>query len=128
MAEKERRYSAAPIIDAIIELRFENAISDADRERVSKRLADRYPVAEEGAQHEILVNVQPGGRVAVHTPTQERLTKRRSVDRPNVIQIGGSVLDVATGAPYTHWEDLFDRFVEDWAIAKRIWKYRRITR
>lgn len=128
MAETERRYRAAPIIDAVIELRFENAISDADRDRVSKRLADRYPLVEEGTHHEILLNVRPGGRFDIQTPAQERITKRRSVDQPDLIQIGGSVFDVATGAPYTHWQNLFDRFVEDWATAKRIWKYRRITR
>lgn len=127
MTETDRRYRAAPIIDAIIELRFEDALGDVDRERVSKKLAERYPLAEEGTQHEILVNVQPTG-VTIQTPVQERLTKRRGIDKPHIVQIGNHVFDVGTGAPYTCWQDLFDRFVNDWATAKRVWKYRRIQR
>lgn len=127
MSDSERNYFAPPIIDATIELRFQDSLSEEDRARVSKRFAKRYPLAEEAAQQRLLVNVQAGA-IGTQLNVQERLTRRRSIESPAVIQIGNSVFDVATGAPYAGWESLFDRFVEDWATAKRIWKFRPIQR
>lgn len=127
MTESDRNYFAPPIIDATIELRFENALSEADRERVSKRFAKRYPLAEEATVQRMLVNIQPTG-VATQMDVQERLSRRRSTETPAVVQIGNFVFDVATGAPYGGWQELFDRFVEDWTTAKRVWKYRPIQR
>ena len=123
----ERSYTAPPIVDAVIELRFEDALSDADRERVSKKLAPRYPLVEEGTKQEIGVHVEPHG-IAVRTNLQDRITKRRSVETAGIVQIGNHILGVATGAPYGGWNDLFERFVDDWSTAKKIWKYRRISR
>lgn len=127
MTESERNYFAPPIIDATIELRFQNSLSEADRERVSKRLARRYPLSEDGTLQRMLVNVQPTG-VATQMNVEEPLTRRRSPDTPAVVQIGNFVFGVATGAPYGGWHQLFERFVEDWGAAKRVWKYRPIQR
>jgi uncharacterized protein (TIGR04255 family) len=123
----QRAYSAPPIIDAIIELRFEDALSDALRERASKKFAATYPLVELGTHQEIGVEIKPDG-IAVRTTVQERITKRRSVDTPGVLQFGNHILGVATGAPYGGWPELFDRFCRDWGVAKKIWKYRRIVR
>lgn len=122
-----RNYSAPPIIEAIVELRFANDLTDADRERVSKRLASRYPSVEEGVQQVIGLQVNQTG-IAVNTTVQERITRRRSLDSPALVQIGTHILGVVAAAPYAGWDELFDRFVEDWSLAKKIWKYRHINR
>lgn len=120
-------YTAPPIIDAIIELRFEDALSDDARAQVSKKLADKYPLSEEVVQQQIRVAVQ-NTNISTQTSVQERLIRRQRTDGPQMVQIGPRVLSVATGAPYSGWEELFHRFSENWAMAKRIWKYRPIDR
>jgi uncharacterized protein (TIGR04255 family) len=127
MNESERNYFAPPIIDATIELRFQNSLKQADRERVSKKFAKRYPLVEQRTVQQIMVNVQTTG-IATQATVQEHLTRRRSTDNAAVVQVGDFVFDVATAAPYGGWHELFDRFVEDWETAKRIWRYRPIQR
>jgi uncharacterized protein (TIGR04255 family) len=127
MTESDRSYFAPPIIDATIELRFQDTLSAPDRERASKKFASRYPSVEHGTLQQILVNVHATG-LAAQANVQEHLTRRRTTESPYVLQIGDHVFDVATSAPYSGWLELFDRFVEDWAIAKRVWKYRPIQR
>jgi uncharacterized protein (TIGR04255 family) len=127
MTESERNYFAPPIIDATIELRFQDTVNEADRERVSKKFASRYPLVEQGTVQQILVNVQ-ATRIAAQAGVQEHLIRRRTPESAAVVQIGDHVFDVATGAPYAGWHELFERFVEDWAVAKRVWKYRPIQR
>lgn len=123
----QRNYSAPPIVEAILELRFADELTDADRERVSKKFASRYPSLETGVQQIIGVQVNQNG-IALNSTVQERITRRRNLDSPAIVQIGTRIFGVIAPAPYTGWEELFDRFVEDWAAAKKIWKYRPISR
>ena len=125
--ENEFQYAVAPIIDAIIELRFQDELSDNDRERASKKFAQRYPIVDEVVQQRIEVEVNPE-RIATNLVILERMSKRTHTDLPHIIQIGGHILSVATGAPYEGWSNLFDRFVSDWAVAKKLWGYRTIQR
>lgn len=123
----ERAYSAPPIVDAIIELRFEDALDDAVRERASKKFSDAYPLVEEGVHQAIGVDLS-ADTISVRTDVTERVTKRRTLEGPALIQIGNHIFGVATGAPYQGWDELFGRFVDHWTVAKKVWGYRKIKR
>ena len=123
----ERQYSAPPIIDAVIELRFEEPVSEAIRESASKKLAAKYPVHEELTSQQVEVQFQATS-IATHASIQDRFTRRSSTDINGIVIVGSQILAVATGAPYPGWDTLFARLKEDWSIAKRAWKYRKLTR
>ncbi|WP_294122790.1 TIGR04255 family protein [Sphingomonas sp.] len=123
----ERLYTSAPIIDAIIELRFGDELSDADREKVAKKFASEYPIAQEVVHRGINVSVNEDV-IGTTMQVEQRITKRTSSETADVIQIGSRILNVGTGAPYDGWDRLFARFVKNWAVAKRVWGFRPIER
>jgi uncharacterized protein (TIGR04255 family) len=122
-----RIYSAAPIISAIIELRFDSPVSDQVRENVSKKLAQHYPLHEEIVQHFVQVQAQAH---AVNTQAiiHGRISRRMNADANEIVNVGSETLSTELTAPYPGWDSLFGRLKSDWSTAKKVWGYRKIQR
>lgn len=117
-------YSAPPIVEAHIELRFGDSIEIDAQNGVWKKLSDDYPVREEVVQKHFNIHVDVERMDSVET----KLIRGSSFDSSNVIVVGPSVLQVSRIAPYGGWGDLFGRFQEAYQSAKKLWGYRKIQR
>jgi|GEM_PF-884007 len=120
-------YSAPPIIQAIIEIRFDSAISDAQRENVSKKLAPRYPLHDEILKQAVQVQVQ-ANTISTQAAVEGRISRRMNSDANEIFSIGADTLSVEVMAPYPGWESLFGRLKNDWSVAKRAVGYRKVQR
>lgn len=122
-----RTYKAPPIIDAFIELKFGDTITEAVRGKVSEKFAVEYPIVEELLQQQIMVEMATGG-IQAEAEVIDRMVKRSSTDLPNYVQIGTDTLLVCSSAPYSGWDDISARLMSHWALAKKSWGFRPIVR
>lgn len=118
-------YAAPPIIDAIIELRFETPIDDDAAAAISKKLSAEYPLVESRELRKFELDVASG---EVELSTQDRIEKRSSAEEALGTQVGTHLLSVYCGAPYEGWESLFGRFSKAYSIAKKVTGFRKIER
>jgi uncharacterized protein (TIGR04255 family) len=122
-----RQYKHPPIIDAVIELRFTDDLTDEMKAKVASKLAPGYELSEELVSQHISVAV--GAETVSTTATvADRIVRRTKFDRAQLVQLGNRILNVGGNAPYEGWESLFDRFKDAWEIAKSVWKFRAIER
>lgn len=119
------QYATPPIVDAVIELRFESPLSDHDKAEFSKKLSSQYPLVESREVRQYQLDVSSG---VVDQSTQERIEKRSSAEEPRGVQIGTHIFSVFSGAPYEGWDSLFDRFVSAFKAARKQLGFRKIVR
>ena len=125
----DQRYRRPPITEAVIEVRFAEAVEDRELRNVSHAFASHYP----GEQ--ILLNVEFGLSVGdlVRSPTAQMKAGQQSYRRSTL-----SEAELALAAPasliisqlpdYPGWQAFFDRFKRDWSLWKREVGYRKIVR
>lgn len=82
-----QKYPAPPIIDSVIELRFENPLSKRAFEQIARKIAPEYDFHEIGEEAEVEVRVESGGVTprlknprAVHTFSGQDQTDRLRFD------------------------------------------------
>lgn len=109
-------YSRAPIIEAVIELRFERPIQASLLERVSDALGRYYPNLQEFAQFQVQVGPQPDGGAPVRTSSPDKVWRRSAHDEQHVAMVGPNAFGVSQLAPYEGWDAYFGRFRRDWEI------------
>lgn len=125
--DARREYRHAPIIDAIIELRFVDTLSDDQKTKVAGKFASEYQISEEKVAQVINVAVS-SQTVATTTSIADRIIKRTNAETGHIVQIGNQILNVGGGAPYEGWDSLFARFLAAWKVAKKSWGFRSIER
>jgi uncharacterized protein (TIGR04255 family) len=119
------QYAVPPIVDAVIELRFETPIDDAVRGQLARKLSGEYPLVERNEVRQFQLDVASG---EVEHSTEERIEKYTSAEEPRGLQIGTHIFSVFAGAPYEGWESLVGRFSKAFAVAKKEWGFRKIER
>lgn len=122
-------YEHPPITEAVIEFRFAESISEADKSKISADFKSLYP-------HEQLLK-KVGFEVNVtdrkeDMPTakldQELGVRRSSLDSTELLLIWPLSFAISQLAPYQSWEVFFERFKRDWAIWKKAIGYKKINR
>lgn len=122
----ERRvYSAAPITEAVLELRFADAVDLAEIEKASKKVAARYP--SETRHQSKTAKIDLAAEAAEFTDLGISV-RRSSVDESDIIVIGPKNFLVSRVAPYQNWEHFFGRISADWKDAKKVFGHRTIER
>jgi uncharacterized protein (TIGR04255 family) len=97
----KRHYPRPPIIEAVIEVRFEGLFTPREMERVRDRFKRDFPSIEE--TRNIRVEVLVKGVAGTATPAGFRMTAKNAVD---VILINESAIATVRKGPYDKWEEL----------------------
>lgn len=122
-----REYIHPPIIDAVIELRFAEELSEAEKFKLSEKFADEYELAEELVSQRISVSVNPNS-ISASSDILDRFVKRSKIDQPHIVNIGTKIFGTGVLAPYDGWESLFERFRDGWKKVRKHTKHRTIDR
>lgn len=109
-------YGRAPIIEAVIELRFTNPLSMKQVEKFHSRMKRLYPAVKN--RMDIEVTVGPNGPTATRqTPTGFQMTSANGT-AVMVIQMGS--LAVSRLAPYAGWEALREELKTAYAALEKM--------
>ena len=125
----ETSYRHPPIIEAVIEIRFTEAVSVQLLADVSNALAPRYPSEQIVSNMQVQFNVgeaskQPTAQVA----TGPQAYRRASSTEAEIAVASPTGLVVSQLPDYPGWEVFFDRFKHDWSNWKKVVGYRKIAR
>jgi uncharacterized protein (TIGR04255 family) len=104
-------YSKPPITEAVIELRYKEPTEAAAIEKVAKLLSKEFPFDE--PQQQLQIRVEPTG---ARVETSYLGKKLSSVDRTDIFVLGLQNFVCSRLAPYTGWDDFFDRAKNGWDI------------
>src|SRR5262245_39041806 len=106
---QKQHYARPPITEAVLELRFEGALTSRELERVRDRFKVRYSTVEEMQLVEVtLEGTKPTAKVMTDS---FKLTERNAVD---VLIIKSTGIGTIRLAPYESWEHLRSRAQENW--------------
>jgi uncharacterized protein (TIGR04255 family) len=115
---QNQRYKRPPLIEAVLEFRFDDVSSERDLVRLKERLARGYPAVEE--QRNFQVKLEVGAEAEQMGIAGYKLTANNAVD---VVLIQPSRL-----APYLGWEHLVTNAKSNFDAVDKVLGYRRVTR
>ncbi len=110
----EQKYPAPPIIDSVIELRFQSPMPPHEFERVAKKLASEYPHHEIGEEAEVEVRVT-SGEITPILSTPRRVHTLSTDDQTNRVRFDPHKIFWSCLPPYEGWERLEGRLFRDLA-------------
>lgn len=118
-------YTAPPIVEAVIEIRFADQLNNTTLERLASRMTKRYDVM----TTEQLFDVQiafPTGEPSVSN--RRPVHRFASNDQTDICVVKPDALAWSRLAPYTGWSAFVERLRSDLEVAVKIAGWRRITR
>jgi uncharacterized protein (TIGR04255 family) len=116
-------YRRPPVIEAVIDIQFSDALGQRDLERIREKFKKRYPVA--AARQNVEVLFGPHGAAAKASPVGYQLTSGDGVDIV-LVQING--ITTSRLPPYPGWEQLFERATDNYSRFTKVAGRRAITR
>jgi uncharacterized protein (TIGR04255 family) len=122
MAEK-RQYAHAPITEAVLELRFDETLSQRDMERLHDRFKSAYSTVEMLQEIEMVfegTKVEPTLRAAGF-----KMTDRNAVD---VLMLKPATFGTIRLAPYEDWERFSGKAKENWELFTKVLGRKRVIR
>jgi uncharacterized protein (TIGR04255 family) len=122
MADR-RVYSKPPLIEAVLELRFENSLSDRELIRLKDRLQKAYPAVDELKTFQ--AKLEPHGAVKDMGLHGFKMTAKTGAD---VVMLQQNALVTSRLAPYRGWEALAAVARENHAAFEKVVGYKRIVR
>jgi uncharacterized protein (TIGR04255 family) len=118
-----RRYPRPPITEAVIELRFEGALSAREMTRARDKFKREFPTIEERKTVEI--QILPSDVKHIATPAGFKMTAKNAVD---VFLINPSTVGTSRLAPYETWEALIQQARENFDVFTKLLGRKKITR
>lgn len=118
-------YPRAPITEAVIEIKFSEPVAKEAVDKVQARLRDTYLLIDPWHARTLQVDV---GALSASVANQADGYRLNSLDRVDVCLVTTRNFTVSRLAPYTDWEDLFNRAMRNWEEWKRVVGYRKIQR
>lgn len=106
------RYSRPPITEAVIDVRLKQSGSLSATEASSKVIGRYYKKQEPVASVELKIE---NGKIGTPIITQQG-NKYIDENATDIALIQRSGLTISRLAPYSSWEDLFERFQRDWRL------------
>jgi uncharacterized protein (TIGR04255 family) len=120
-------YKNAPIVEALIQLQFEEGLSDRDIERTATRASAFYHSNEELQDFNVQVKVGHGSAIP-SVIGEKKWRKLNSKDGADVLVVYKNHLTVGRLAPYEGWEKFFARFQRDNDIVHKAIGYKKVSR
>lgn len=121
----DHAYPYPPITEAIIEVRFEAETSDDERRKLSGKLAEYYPFESMHVNKGVHVDVDK--QTAQFKP-ESTVFRRSANDETELAVFGPENFLISQLGIYPGWNTFFGRFERDWALWRRLMKYRKISR
>ncbi len=122
-------YTRAPITEAVIEIRIDSSLDQAEIEKASAKFLAHYP------QDQRIDNVTFAVRLAneLGSATKTRVNRnigyrRSTLDLTHLLVLLPSSLMVSQLAPYPGWDEFYRRFCRDWRIWKKAIGFKTISR
>jgi uncharacterized protein (TIGR04255 family) len=122
MAERQQ-YPKPPLIEAVLELRFEQNMSERELTRLKDRLQRAFPAADELRNFQAKLEDQ--GAVQMTGLAGYKLTAKNGTD---VVMLQPNALVTSRLAPYEGWERLVEHAKENYEAFEKIAGYKRVVR
>lgn len=122
MADKQQ-YSKPPLIEAVLELRFDQGLSDRELTRVKDRLQRSFPAVDELRNFE--AKLEPHGAVKELGLAGYRMTAKSGTD---IVTVQQNAVATSRLAPYEGWEQLIEKARENCEIFEKVVGFRRVAR
>ncbi|TPQ39528.1 hypothetical protein C2U70_07020 [Bradyrhizobium guangdongense] len=117
------QYSKPPLIEAVIELRFDQAMSDKDLTRAKDRLHRAFPAVDEMKTFQ--AKLEAHGAVQDMGLAGYKMTAKNGLD---VVLLQRNILVTSRLAPYEGWDALVAKTQANYEIFERAVGFRRIVR
>ncbi|GAC1562801.1 MAG: TIGR04255 family protein [Beijerinckiaceae bacterium] len=117
------QYPRPPIVEAVVELRWEAELPRKVIDRASRRLESKYPVHEELS--EFTIEVKPPS-AAVKTAFHG--IKRLSADRSDIVVLRPATFSRSRLPPYPGWDGFKTMAQEDWESIRRLLPRSKVSR
>jgi uncharacterized protein (TIGR04255 family) len=118
-----RQYKRPPLIEGVLELRFEEAFSERDLTRLKDRLVRSYPAAEE--MRNFQVKLEHRAQAQQMDIAGYKLTAKNAVD---VVLIQQRTIATSRLAPYLGWENLTASAKANYGTLEKVAGYRKVVR
>jgi uncharacterized protein (TIGR04255 family) len=109
------QYPHAPIVEAILELRFAKLVELDRAVKAADKFSEEFPISEDQASHQFLIG--PSGEPTRVEDWKGR--KRSNLDATDIVRISTAAFTTMRLAPYGGWDQLFDRTQRQWSIVKK---------
>ncbi len=123
------QYARPPITEAVIEIRFDPAISQDALAKFVSDIQEQYPTAEQSYEVTVELKVPASGGEPVATPKMTlagyKLTGRDGTD---LILLAADRLATVRLAPYCGWEEFLEITQNIYALLRKTTGYRKIVR
>ena len=122
-------YKHAPITEAVIEIKIDSALNQAEVEKATTKFRTHYPQDQrvENVTLALLIDAKPGGDPK--TWVDRNIGHRRSsLDLTQLLVLFPSSLMVSQLAPYPGWDQFYRRFCRDWRIWKKAVGFKTVSR
>jgi uncharacterized protein (TIGR04255 family) len=120
------QYKRPPIVEAIIEFRFENPVSKELVDKLERRFLTHYPaLPQQGVAWNFNVDTTS---TAAKVEQQFQSYKLTSTDGTDLLVLGVTSFGVSRLAPYEGWAPFVTRTKRDWEIWRRMVGHQRVTR
>jgi uncharacterized protein (TIGR04255 family) len=123
------QYARPPITEAVIEIRFDPAVTQGALAKFVNDVRGQYPTVEQGYDVTVELKVSAPGAEPVATPRKEfagyKITGREGTD---LILLSADRLATVRLAPYCGWEQFLETAKNNYALLKKRSGYRKIVR
>src|SRR3989339_1251375 len=123
-----KHYNKAPIIEAIIDVRFLEPLTDKSIKKLSNKINKFFPIQIPHFERKVNLEIDNKGKVNVHEDDNQIGFKLHSQDSENILTLLPAQLVLSKMAPYDCWVSFFGLFCEIWKELSKIHKVRSCTR
>lgn len=120
----QKTYPNAPIIEAVVEFRFENSIDEHEIKNISSNLSRFLPDEESKPDVDIQIDLN----LKDHKINQTSVVIRSSSDQTRLAVIRPNSLICSVKAPYKNFEDFENHISDVWESSYRVTGFRKIVR
>jgi len=124
----DQPYKKPPITEAVIEIRFAEALDAPELEKAARHMASVYSRQEPVKNVDFTLGVPQGFGQTTALINEQYGRRMSSDDLTEILLLWPLSFSVAQLAPYPGWGIFFDRYSRDWKIWKKATQYRRIVR
>ncbi len=122
-------YKRPPIVEAVIEVRFQNALTATELGKCQRKLKKKYPVTKNIYKNfGVLIEIVQGGPKSRGFQKGDEGHRLESNDAEWIVMLYPGQLAFVRLAPYTGWDSFLGAFQDVWKIFKGAAGSRRLTR
>lgn len=107
-------------------MRFASPIEEADVQRISRKFAREYPIAQDEQGVEVYFDVAKSQIIRKHVDWTGK--KLSSEDQADMVFVRTNVFSCIRLAPYVGWEPFFERAISGWSTVTAVLSRRKVSR